>query len=397
MESKPKSSILLPIMKIFMLLLIGFGLFWGWAVGCLLLAFSTRHAAFYMICLAVFAIAIFSCVIGIFFHIKCLRKIAYACMVLPIIGACAFAGWNWWTVDRYPVIEQQVKWWQYRPGGENSKLVKFTVPDEFLLSPQEDYPRMNGAYALYPIYAAIAQEMYPANLANDYNFLSTNGSDVIYDQLLQGNRELIFALAPSKKQEEDATEAGLTYELTPFCKDAFVFYVNAKNPIDNLTTEQIKGIYSGEITNWKEVGSPVDVKIIPFQRNEGSGSQTTLQKLMGETPIMPPIKEDRVGGMGDIINDTANYRNYNAAIGFSFRYYSSELLQNNQIKLLSIDGVAPTVENISNGTYPLVATAYLVTARPRSANTQRIVDFMCSPTGQELVEKTGYIPFYETK
>ena len=164
------------------------------------------------------------------------------------------------------------------------------------------------------------------------------------------------------------------------------------DPVDNLTTEQIKGIYSGRITDWKEVGAPFSTKIIPFQRNEGSGSQTTLQKLMGDTPIMPPLKEDRLGGMGDIIHDTANYRNYNAALGFSFRYYSTEMLRNNQIKLLSVDGVAPTVENIRNGAYPLVATVYMVSARPRSKNTRTIVDFMLSPEGQKLVEVTGYIP-----
>ena len=82
---------------------------------------------------------------------------------------------------------------------------------------------------------------------------------------------------------------------------------------------------------------------------------------------------------------------YNAALGFSFRYYSTEMLRNNQIKLLSIDGVAPTVENIRSGAYPLVATVYMVTARPRSKNTQKIVDFMLSPEGQKLVEDTGYV------
>ena len=202
---------------------------------------------------------------------------------------------------------------------------------------------------------------------------------------------MIFALAPSQRQEEDAAKAGLSYELTPFCKDGFVFYVNARNPIDNLTTEQIRGIYSGKITSWSEIDASISGKIMPFQRNEGSGSQTTLQKLMGDTPIMPPLREDRVGGMGDIINDTANYRNYNAALGFSFRYYATELLNNKQIKLLSIDGIAPTVENIRSGAYPLVATAYMVTVRPRSENMKKIIDYMCSAAGQELVEKTGYV------
>ena len=174
--------------------------------------------------------------------------------------------------------------------------------------------------------------------------------------------------------------------------DAFVFFVNADNPVENLTTEQIKSIYSRRITDWKEVGAPSGTKIIPYQRWQGSASQEMFEKFMGDTPIMPPPQEDEVVGEGQIITATANYRNYKSALGFSFRHSTEEMLRNDQIKLLSIDGVAPTIENIRDGSYPLVATAYMVTARPRSANVQKIVDFMLSPEGQKLVEETGYVP-----
>ena len=187
--------------------------------------------------------------------------------------------------------------------------------------------------------------------------------------------------------------AGIEYELTPFCMDAFVFFVNADNPVENLTTEQIRGIYSGRITDWKEVGAPSGTKIIPYQRWRGSASQEKFEKLMGDTPVMPPPREDEVVGEGRIISATANYRNYKSALGFSFRHSTEEMLRNNQIKLLSIDGVAPTIENIRDGSYPLVATAYIVTARPRSGNVRKIVDYMLSPEGRKLVEETGFIPF----
>jgi phosphate transport system substrate-binding protein len=380
-------------LKVLFVVLLTVGLCIAWPLVGIILAFSTVHSMFYSVCWTVFLVGLLLVVcIFLFGGPRKLKRVFLGILLAPIVCAGAFYAWTWWTVDRFPVMTQEINWYQYRPFREGNKLVKVEIPAQYALNPAEGFPKLNGAYALYPIYAAMVQGMYPETFAGNHWYLRTDGSDVIYEELLTGERDLIFALAPSKLQAEAAEKAGIQYELTPFCMDAFVFFVNANNPVDNLTTDQIKGIYSGKITNWKEVGAPFSTKIIPFQRNEGSGSQTTLQKLMGDTPIMPPLKEDRLGGMGDIINDTANYRNYKAALGFSFRYYSTEMLRNNQIKLLSVDGVAPTVENIRNGSYPHVATVYMVSARPRSNNTRKIVDFMLSPEGQKLVEDTGYVP-----
>ena len=75
-----------------------------------------------------------------------------------------------------------------------------------------------------------------------------------------------------------------------------------------LTSEQVRGIYSGKITSWRELGVDLDAKLLPYQRNKGSGSQTALERLMGETPIMEPIREDKLRGMGGIISATADCR-----------------------------------------------------------------------------------------
>ena len=392
-ESHPVIS---NILRLILLLALGMGLFYGVIVFWLILAFSTPHFVVGAISALLIGLGLFLGLIRLCWGGKVLGRIAMVLIVLPLCVAVPYYGHLIWHEKRYPRMEQEVKWWQYQPYRAGNKLVKTNVPPEFQIALPAEYPRLNGAYALYPIYAAVAQAMYPQDITENYNFLNTNGSDVIFDELLQDKRDLIFALAPSAKQQADAEAAGVTYELTPFCKDAFVFFVNVKNPIDGLTTEQLRGIYSGEITDWKELGAPESAKIIAFQRNEGSGSQTTLQKLMGDRPIMPPLEEDRVGGMGSIIHDVAAYRNYHSAIGFSFRFYATEMLYNNQLKLLAIDGVEPTVENIRNGSYPLVTTAYIVSAKPRSENARKIVDFLLSPAGQKLVEETGYIPVAPT-
>jgi phosphate transport system substrate-binding protein len=67
------------------------------------------------------------------------------------------------------------------------------------------------------------------------------------------------------------------------------------------------------------------------------------------------------------------------------------MFKNGEIKLRAIDGIAPTVENIRNGTYPFIADCCIITGTPRNENVRKIVDFMFSPSGKELIEKTGYV------
>ncbi len=322
-------------------------------------------------------------------NIRALRLLVGAgcAIVFFLVAAGVKLGYSWWTYGRFEVIRQGIDWYEYCPFEAGNKLVKIEVSEQQRLT--GELPNLDGAYALYPVYAAAVQAIYPEG--DYYNSVRTNGSDVTFKRLLAGETGMIFSLAPSKEQVADADAAGLKYDMTPLLREAFVFYVNAKNPVSNLTREQIRGIYSGKITDWNEVGAPENARIVPFQRNPGSGSQTTLEEIMGDTPIMPPLKEDRLGGMREIIHDTADYRNYNEAIGFSFRYFATEMIKNDKIKLLSVDGIAPTRENIVNGTYPFIADGYMITVRPRSENQRKLIDFMLSPQGREIVEKTGYV------
>ena len=169
-----------------------------------------------------------------------------------------------------------------------------------------------------------------------------------------------------------------------------MFFVNKSNPIESLTAQQIKDIYSGKITNWREVGGKNE-KIVAFQRNEGSGSQSMMLRFMGDTPIMPAqMKVSQ--GMGGIIDEVADYENTKGAIGFSFRFYVEGIIQNPEIKLIAIDGVAPTVENIKNKTYPIITPVYAVTYEGNTnQNVDKLIDWMLSDEGQYIIEQTGYV------
>jgi phosphate transport system substrate-binding protein len=265
-----------------------------------------------------------------------------------------------------------------------------------------DYPRLDGATAFFPIYAAAARAIYlePEEWKDEKarnEAIRFSRTPNAYKNLISGDVDIIFALAPSQNQQKHAADNGLTLRLTPIAREAFVFLVNAQNPVTNLSLAEVRAIYSGKIDNWREVGGK-NKKIIPFQRPEDSGSQTILlQKVMQGESMRKPMREVIEARMDALLNRVADYRNLGNAIGYSFRFYVQEMYPVSGIRLLSMDGIAPTPENIRTQRYPLTVDIYMVTARPLSGNAQKLHDWFLSPEGQQLIEDVGYVPIAPTQ
>lgn len=291
------------------------------------------------------------------------------------------------------VDEQGVNLQNYKPFKENTKAVKLKEPSKMKI--ETELPKLDGATALYPLYSSFVQATYPQKEYDTYKSeVMCNNTIGAYKRLINGEVDIIFTARPSKQQVDEAKAKGIEFSLTPIGYEAFVFFVNVKNNINGLTTSQIQDIYSGKITNWKEVGGRND-KIRAFQRLENSGSQTMLQKFMEDKNLMVPPKEDVAKGMGDIINQTASYRNYKNAIGYSFLFFATEMVQNNQIKLLRVNDIYPDKNAVRNKVYPLATEFYAVTADGKNPNIERFIGWILSQQGQSLVEKTGYISLLE--
>jgi phosphate transport system substrate-binding protein len=293
-------------------------------------------------------------------------------------------------------IDDEMDYYNYHPFYNDNKLKTFDEPAT--ISFTENYPKLDGATALYPVYGAIAQELYKgldSETVEQYVTCSStprgyhrliNGEDVI-----SGEIDIFFGLQPSRQQIEEATEKGVEFSLTPIAKEAFVFFVNKDNPVNSLTLEQIQDIYQKKITNWETVGGKAE-KIMPFQRPENSGSQTImLARVMGDKPLPPPLREEKAAGMGGIINHVATYRNYSSSIGYSFRFFSTGMKPNANIKLLAINGIEPSVENIRNGSYPFTVDVYAVTVGSTNENTQKLIQWILSEQGQGFIETCGYV------
>ena len=245
-----------------------------------------------------------------------------------------------------------------------------------------DLPTIDGAAALLPIYAGFVESIYPEDSvifngesyddASAMHYTNTRGA---YKDIVDGQADLIICVAPSEEQLAYAAQNGVELEMVEIGKDAFVFIVNSDNPVSDISVEQIRGIYSGEITNWKELGGP-NVPIAAMRRNEGSGSQSALENLMGDTPI--------------IADYTALF---GSPIGFSFRYYVTGMLAEGGVKMLSVNGIEPSIENIASGAYPVTSSIYAVYRKGETnENVYKAVDFMLSKDGQDIVEKSGYVP-----
>ena len=296
---------------------------------------------------------------------------------------------------------------EYEPFRENTLAMSLDEPSALRL--EENLPRLDGATALYPLYSAFARATYPEADYGVYYWDVYKNIDAIiscsmtsgaFERLIEGKVDLIFLMGVSEQQREMAREHGLELRLTPIGREAFVFFVNKRNSASNLTVQEVRGIYAGRITNWREVGGKNDA-IKPYQRAANSGSQTMLLEIMGDTPLMTPPQTDYYDLMIGMYQAVADYKNYKNSLGYSFLFYINEMIAEDKIKFLSIDGVLPTAANITSGAYPFANDFYAITVvrKPESEmeaqrmnNTERLIAWILSPQGQSLVEKTGYAP-----
>ena len=298
-----------------------------------------------------------------------------------------------------PQMKGEVDLYYYRPFEEaayENRLATLDEPSKFKVS--GIIPRIDGATGLYPLYAAIAQATYPKmdyypyyEPDNEKSLVRCSKTPKAYENLISGKVDVIFVAGPSNKQLAMAKTEGVELKLTPIGKEAFVFFVNSKNKVNNLSVEQIKQIYSGKITNWSDVGGGND-SIRAFQRPENSGSQTALQRIMGDTPLMKALREDVPASMGGIINQVADYRNYSNSLGYSFLFFATKMVNNKEIKLLSIDGIEANHDNIRSGKYPFAKEFYAVTRNNETRETRELIEWIRSEQGKELIRKSGFVP-----
>ncbi|MDR0943615.1 MAG: substrate-binding domain-containing protein [Ruminococcus sp.] len=260
--------------------------------------------------------------------------------------------------------------------------------------PKITLPIIDGSTSTIPLHAYIKTKLLGGDYSgNRYNTIHSKTFES-FDKLIAGKADVILTvpITPEQRVITEHTE-GFTLGEEPIALEGFVFIVNPENPVKNLTQAQIRDIYSGKITNWKEVGGD-DAEIIAYQRNEISGSQSYMNEFMGETPLADAPTTMAINDMGYMIEAVADYTNGKYAIGYSvYSYAASRQVSAGNVALLAVDKILPSRESFTDGSYPLLSQTMLYYNKETAdEDTLAFRDYIISDEGQLAVLEAGYIP-----
>lgn len=254
---------------------------------------------------------------------------------------------------------------------------------------KEELPRVDASLATQPLMDKYVKYFTDSDIKIDY----TN-THPAYEKLAKGETDLIIVTYPSKTAKDLLDKNDVDVDIIPVVNEGFVFFVNKDNKVDNLSLKQVQSIYTGDVTNWKDLGGD-DAKILAYQRPDTSGSQTGLKELvMKDLKIKSPTIKEYVPTMSGVIDYVADYKDDKRAIAYSYYYYANVMYANDNIKFLGIDGVKPNFDTIRDGSYPLLTSYYIVINKnvKEDSNVRKLVNAMLSEQGQKLAMEAGYVP-----
>jgi phosphate transport system substrate-binding protein len=227
---------------------------------------------------------------------------------------------------------------------------------------------------------------------NQWKFSQTHEA---YVNLIEGSRDLMFATRmPSEDEIALAKQKNVELEFYPFAKDAFVFIGNRNNPVRDLTLDQVRGIFSGKITQWKKVGG-YGGTILPLLRNRNSGSEELMRELVMKDQ---PVKEGlfhQVSMSMEGVYDLLEIPDAVHGIGYTILYFDRYMVCSPMTRTMRINGIEPTPQTVADGTYPLLYECVAVVRRDSPEKAKAVAQWLIGGEGAKVVRESGYVPFAE--
>lgn len=282
----------------------------------------------------------------------------------------------------------------------------------------ENYPRVDGSTSTKPLNALIACKLlgiryeWQSNIVGEWS-VQFNQEDIpeaysgfygerikvsqthnAFVNLIDYNADIILThrtISPDEKAYAD--ELGVTLIETSIALDAFVFLVNKNNPVRNLTVNQVQRIYTGEITNWKQVGGN-DVLIRPCTRPRNSGSEEIMRSLvMGGLEVGDFPESSEIPGMAGVFPELRGQVN---GFCYTFNFYKEVMVRvpDEDVPKITINGVFPDANTVKKGTYPFIAEVHVAIRSDLDHNTMayKIYQWLQTKGASAVISESGYIP-----
>lgn len=305
--------------------------------------------------------------ISVFFFISCEKEAVDSAFYIEGI-----------TTENYPNVD----------GSTSTAPLQTLIACKLLNCRYEWKQRLHAYFTweIQPNYEDVPQRFFEEKI-------KTSKTHRSFMNLIDRNADFILTHRTASDDEKNhASNRGVQLIETPVAHDAFVFIVHPNNPVKSLTHQQIRDIYMGRITNWKEVGGK-DMIIKPYVRNQNSGSQELMETIVMKGLTMPQWSEE--AELSSMMLAFTQVRREENAICFTVYYYKEQIVRDNKgVKTIAVDAVYPDKKTISNSTYPYMADVYAVIRSDldRTSMAYRLYRLLQTKAGKSVISQSGYIP-----
>jgi len=215
------------------------------------------------------------------------------------------------------------------------------------------------------------------------------GSGTGISALINGTTDVCQASREMKDAEKEKLRDryATTGTEIPVARDGLSIYVNASNPIKDLNMEQLKLIFTGKLTNWKELGG-ADSKIIVYSRENSSGTYVFFKEHVLKNADYT-TRAQSMPGTAAVVNAVSKEKN---AIGYGGAAYAKGIRIIPVKKDAASPAVAPDLAHVQDGSYPLARPLFFYLRNKPAGELKSFIDWVLSKDGQEIVSKVGYFP-----
>lgn len=264
-------------------------------------------------------------------------------------------------------------------------VISFSLIFTVACSSSKKRIKIAGSTTVLPIVQAAAEVYMEKN--PDVNIsVRGGGSSIGIKSIVNSIIDIGNSSREAKAKEKNLLATNDNLVETAIALDALSLINNISNCVDSLSTEDLKKVYTGKISNWAELGGD-DLEIIAISRDVSSGSYEVFNDIIleGDVPVSSAMMLASNNAVATTVGNTPGAIGY---VGYGYTSY-------NAIKTLALEGVKPTESSVYNNSYKLIRFLYMYTLKSKDNSTQDFIDFIGSEEGQDIVENQGYLRINE--